>query len=429
MLDLTKVLALTALLFNTFILAAQTGECDARESFLRLYDLAKPALPEQKCVQIDATASYDSAGAELELHWDLGDGAKAKGLKARHCYGKPGLYQAVLSVLTSTGDTISANEMTLEVVIKEAVSLSLQIPGAVAVDSAFSAAVAVSELISYSLENIYLDFGDGSFACGNDLTHRYEMPGRYTVRALLTLSAPDGEFYLKAEQSVYVEGFNLDAQEWHRYFENYHASVARYTDEPVRLCLLNEATRKAVVFRELRPDRFYSVYPPQDSAARIFIWKGSLLAAPVALPAFGDSAQALIYIQQALKNNLQKPPLILKPVYFGLNAYKPDIKNRRILQENAAILQALPGAVVVRIGSYTHSGGMRDIVESYADARSEYIKNELQKRLPASVELRVDSARNTPSLVNTCFDNPECGIENKELNGRSDIKIISIGEN
>lgn len=410
-----------------FPMTAQTDDCNARDSFDRLYAYAKAGLPEQKCVQIDVTASYDSAGADLELHWDLGDGGKANGLKVRHCYDQFGFYQPVLSVLNEAGDTISEKEITLDVIIKESVSLSLQSPDTMAVDSSFTAFAAVSELITYTQESAFIDFGDGNYSCGLNAHHQYELPGRYTIRVLMVLSNLDGEFYIKAEKAVLVRGYNVIGFDLYGYFERYADSLKPdYLDAPVRFCLWDETNHIPILSEEAEPSSFYGLLPPLNSQSRLFIWKGNQLAPPIPVPALNDSSEAFVYVLQAIKKNLESSPLSLKPVYFELNATKLDQKNRKILKENVKALQFLPG-VVVKIGSYTHTGGMRGISEDYANERSGYIKNEIRKSSPKNVEMHIDPVQDAPGLINSCFDNPDCGIENKALNGRSDIKIVSIG--
>lgn len=404
-------------------------DCNSKDSFIRLYSYAKNELTEQKCVQIDVTASYDSAGANLELHWDLGDGEKDKGLQVKHCYHEFGFYQAKLSILSQAGDTISANEMTLDIVIKEAVSLFMDVPDTVAMDSAFSPGWRTSELLSYHIENIYFDFGDNSYACVENASHSYEAPGFYTIRMLMVLSAADGEFYLKAEKKIFVEGFNLSGKELCAYFDDYNESLeVNYLNEPVRISLTALADQKIILTRELSPGSDFGLIPPLNTPAWLFIWRANHLMKPMLLPAATDSVQGYMNILNLINEHLEVAPLTLKPVYFKLNETKPDPKNKKVLKENIKLLQSLP-EVVVKIGSHTHSGGMRGIAEAYALTRSEYLKTAIGDVLGDKVEAFIDSVQTDPSLINTCFDDPECAYENEELNGRSDIKIIAIGTN
>jgi len=49
------------------------------------------------------TASFKAAGAAGQVEWDLGDGAKATGVGARHTYQKPGVYLVKASLTDASG--------------------------------------------------------------------------------------------------------------------------------------------------------------------------------------------------------------------------------------------------------------------------------------------------------------------------------------
>lgn len=65
-------------------------------------------VPRGQNVTLDASASYDPDGSELNFTWDLGDGADASGPVAVHAWAKAALYNVTLEVLDEGGQNASA---------------------------------------------------------------------------------------------------------------------------------------------------------------------------------------------------------------------------------------------------------------------------------------------------------------------------------
>jgi hypothetical protein len=401
------------------------ADCNAKEQFLKLYPQTSFELRQQKCVQIDVSASYDSAGVDVVFKWDLGDGATATGLKFRHCYEEFGLYFANLHILSIKGDTLSLNELTLEVMIKEAVQASLIIPDTLNFNQELMPKFSTSDLFTYKIEHTYFDFGDGNMVC-RETSHKYDIPGTYIVKMLLELSNEDGLFYLKAEKKIFVEGYNICKIQLTKYFEEHIPNPINYLDEPIRYSLVRAIDQKVVYHTEFTDD-LYCQFTPLGADHWLCIWKGSQLMQPCLIPAVQDSAESFKHIAELVGKNLNRPPLSLLPVFFSLNESKPDHKNRNVLKKNIKLLQSLP-YVTLSIGSHTHTGGMRGISERYSIQRSSYLFSEIYGSVGDGVEIRIDDPNEVMSLINSCFDDPECGNENKLLNGRSDLKIVAIGK-
>jgi hypothetical protein len=425
---LTCISLFLTLLFVAEAVSALPNDCDAGDLFQKHYPHAKKMLKEQKCVQIDVTASYDSAGAELVLRWDLGDGNQAQGFRVNHCYDNFGSYKAILSIFTKDGEMVSPNEMRLDVAIKEEATLVMTVPDTVLMDSLFMPVWTVSDLQSYKIEQTLFDFGDGVYSCGNSVGHSYSHPGFYNLRMLMILGAVDGEFYLAFEKKIFVKGYNVQGQLIAAYFNHWRNSVqVPYLNDPIRMSIVNAVDHQIMESKEIALDSHYCQFLPEGIEVWLFIWQGNSLLQPILISAIGDSSESFDLIHDALKKGLKAPPIVLDPVYFTLNEVNPNQRNKRILNKNIQVLQSLPG-VAINIGSHSHSGGMRGIVGKFTDSRSEYIKGEIQKQLRNNISIFIDSPQNTESLINTCFDDPDCGRENIKLNGRSDFRIIAIGK-
>lgn len=424
---LLNIFLITILWFVALTHSAGT-DCNARHMFQRYYSLSKKTLYEQKCAQIDVTSSYDSSGAELQFHWDLGDGNRAEGFRVKHCYEDYGIYKAVMRILSADGGIISPNELVVDIAIKEEVSLFMDVPDTIALESRFSPAWTISDQKSYKIRQVFFDFGDGNYSCGDDAAYKYIQPGFYNLRMLAILDAADGEFYLGTGKTIFVEGYNIDGQILSGYFQKYcDSNMPAYLDEPVRISIVDAKSHMALHSRVVLADERYWQQMPEALEAWLYVWKGNMLMMPARISRPADSSGYINRISEILGDQMKLPPLILSPLYFNRNKTRPEGINKRLYKDNIRILKSLPLATVA-IGSYTYTGGMRRIAEKYARARSEALETGLRKYLGKKIDFQVDDPAEMKSLINTCFDEPGCGMENENLNGRSDLKIISIGK-
>lgn len=124
--------------------------------------------------------------------WDLGDGTRVKGLKAEHCYDRPGVY-TVKSLLVDrkTGSvfhTLKSQEMMIEDVEQAWVSA----PDTVRTGRTLSLGATESYLPSHKPMEYHWDLGDGTLRTGNQVLHTFRTAGEYEVR-LDILSEPGAD--------------------------------------------------------------------------------------------------------------------------------------------------------------------------------------------------------------------------------------------
>ncbi len=400
--------------------------CNNRGQFLMFAAVAKKELKEQKCVLIDASSSYDSISADIRFQWNLGDGTTANGLKVKHCYNDFGTYQATLDILTNTGEILTHNEMVLDVFIKEPVKIDVVVHDTLQINESFTPHWEISKLFTYRPKRISFDYGDGQYGCENNLAHIYLKPGYYNIKMIMVLDHESGEVAIYSEKKVLVEGSNLDGTALHAYFDQYLDTPAvDYLNEPVQIYLLNKE-HEILIKRELHPDDQFYLSVPDGQSGTLFIWRAHQAMRSIDISKDADSISNN-YILNAVEQNMTTAPLSLKPLYFDLNEVTLNQRNKNSLKENIKLLKTFPSPVI-KVGSYTHTGGMRGIAEKFAMDRSVYLSTEINNSLKNNVDIIVEPVDQNSKLLNTCFDNPLCGQEMKYLNGRSDLKIIAIGK-
>ncbi len=136
-------------------------------------------------VQFDASGSRDPDGKIIEYLWDFGDGSTGSGAQVSHTYTQPGLYPVILTVKDDRGSTAVAT-----VIIKvgnpppKALFTATATNGFAPLTVQFDASASSDPASLLSPQRIVRhewDFGDGTSAVGQQVSHTYARAGVYTV--------------------------------------------------------------------------------------------------------------------------------------------------------------------------------------------------------------------------------------------------------
>ena len=136
-------------------------------------------------VNFDASGSTDSDGNIIDHRWNFGDGASARGAVVSHTYTQKGKYTVLLSVIdndlrvgtaraiivASTGDPIALFDLSADTGMSP---FFVTCDGSGSVD-------ADGSIVSYDW-----NFGDGTTASGDIVTHSYQTGGTFTVSLTVT---------------------------------------------------------------------------------------------------------------------------------------------------------------------------------------------------------------------------------------------------
>ena len=143
-------------------------------------------------VSFDASNSSDPDGTVTSYTWNFGDGTTTTGETALHSYSTPGSYTIELTVTDDDGATASTNTT---------VSVSSSNTAPTASFTYSPSKPETSDTVTFDasgsldsdgvIQSYDWDFGDGTTATGETVSHSYSNPGDYT--ATLTVTDDDGE--------------------------------------------------------------------------------------------------------------------------------------------------------------------------------------------------------------------------------------------
>ncbi|WP_336000912.1 PKD domain-containing protein [Halorientalis halophila] len=146
--------------------------------------------PDQS-ITFDGSGSSDPDGTIESYEWDFDDGSTATGQQVSHSYAEDGTYDATLTVTDDDGATASG-------------SVSITVQGEDSLIAAASASpqeTMTGDPVTFdgsnsvaengSIESYEWDFGDGSTATGQQVTHTYASGGEFT--ATLTVTDDSGQ--------------------------------------------------------------------------------------------------------------------------------------------------------------------------------------------------------------------------------------------
>ena len=149
-------------------------------------------------VMFDGSGSTDPDGAIAAWSWDLGDGATAEGVSARHRFREPGRYQVTLTVRDETDLPNNTAKDALTVEVNAPPEPLIDAPAVACIEEPVRFAAGGSRDRNGAIERFAWSFGDGAGAEGPEVEHRYAAPGRYQVALL----ADDGEGLNNSQQQA-----------------------------------------------------------------------------------------------------------------------------------------------------------------------------------------------------------------------------------
>jgi hypothetical protein len=118
---------------------------------------------------------------DMAYEWNFGDGQKARTLRARHCYDKPGTYKVQLNVVEKNSGEIFTNELSYEHVVEPPACLVMDCLDNTIAGKEISLNCSQSALKGYVLLNTYWSFGDGKLNLGKEVNHTYRKKGEYII--------------------------------------------------------------------------------------------------------------------------------------------------------------------------------------------------------------------------------------------------------
>ncbi len=122
----------------------------------------------------------DTLGMTYE--WDLGDGTKMRGLRAKHCFKTPGNYAIQLNIIDKSSGALFYKELTYDFTVEEPKLLFIDCPDTIYTGKSIHIDSKKSKIPGYTLKENYWFFGDGKYALGSSAQHVYKKDGNYLLQ-------------------------------------------------------------------------------------------------------------------------------------------------------------------------------------------------------------------------------------------------------
>ncbi|HOF20647.1 MAG TPA: PKD domain-containing protein [Bacteroidales bacterium] len=152
----------------------------------------------------------------LKYVWDFGDGIKAEGAEAGHCFPGPGKYNVRLDIADKKNGNLFFTKLMLEIDLRDVEQPYITSPDALTSGETVEFDALKSYLPGFDIADWTWDFGDGTRGEGESIKHSYDKPGEYTVKLGLKLkSQPKGSIYNDGiSKKVHVFGSQAERNNW-----------------------------------------------------------------------------------------------------------------------------------------------------------------------------------------------------------------------
>lgn len=114
--------------------------------------------------------------------WDFGDGSKKRGIKAKHCFSKPGTYKVQLNIKQKASGSVFANEVSYDFEVEPSPKFYIDCADTLIVGNVFSIDVWNVKIPNHTIKEAYWFFGDTKFSIGVSTQHIYKKKGTYDIK-------------------------------------------------------------------------------------------------------------------------------------------------------------------------------------------------------------------------------------------------------
>lgn len=154
-------------------------------------------------IAFDGSKSFDLDGVVNQFSWDFGDGRRGGGATPRHSYKAAGTYRVILTI---DGDAIGncsrRDTDEIEVTIEAAPEPKIDAPQKAGVGELVTFDGGQSAIDAGGIAEWRWEFGDGTTAVGDKVSHRYDSHGSYTVT--LTVSSDQPQATCRTSTATHV---------------------------------------------------------------------------------------------------------------------------------------------------------------------------------------------------------------------------------
>jgi hypothetical protein len=140
----------------------------------------------------------------FEFEWNFGDGAKAKGIKTRHCYSQPGNYFVQLNMVQKVSGEVFESQTSYSLNIDTVPLFSIVSKDTVEPGEKIIFDYRIEGVKGFRSNKAYWSFGDGKYNTGRSLEHIFRKSGDYIVKVILEGTIDKRTQKLLSEKTIKV---------------------------------------------------------------------------------------------------------------------------------------------------------------------------------------------------------------------------------
>lgn len=145
-----------------------------------------PQMRNNYCFLFWETGVIDADSMPLAYEWDFGDGFKARGLRARHCFDGPGDYTVALNLIDTVSGFIFLNQSEKLLQVRDTEQVFIDAPDRVGAGEPFLISAEKSIFQGCTIEKYYWELGNGKRETAPQFMQSYDLPGTYEIRLGVT---------------------------------------------------------------------------------------------------------------------------------------------------------------------------------------------------------------------------------------------------
>ncbi|MFN2336186.1 MAG: PKD domain-containing protein [Bacteroidales bacterium] len=128
----------------------------------------------------------DTMKTGFRWEWDFGDGTRAAGITAEHCYKGPGVYDVTLDIVNLITGGIEKRQASYELEITDIEQPVITAPDKIKAGEILVLNAGASNLPGMEPGRYYWNFGDETIATGMEVSKTYLVPGRYNIQLIVS---------------------------------------------------------------------------------------------------------------------------------------------------------------------------------------------------------------------------------------------------
>ena len=132
----------------------------------------------------------DTLKAGYRWEWNFGDGARATGITAEHCFSGPGVYDVSLDMVNLITGGIEKRQASYELEITDIEQPVITCRDTIPAGEPLILNAGATWLPGMKINRYYWNFGDETVATGLEVSKVFALPGRYNIQ-LIVSSVPD----------------------------------------------------------------------------------------------------------------------------------------------------------------------------------------------------------------------------------------------